>query len=222
MCRYVERLANNPSATARERLTDFLDACNVGITSDGMLGLYKRVTEGYLDCHSRSMDNSPGQTVYMSRTEVDDDHRRTCSRGLHVCSEGYLNSYSGERVVYVVVDPADVVAIPYDYNNSKMRVSKYTVVSDITEQWKKDNEKFFSDTLSGDSFDYWADDEDSDEDYETDWKINMTVEEYEEEDYIAYTITATDMVAAQIEALERAYDEYGSNATITITSITRF
>jgi|DEB0MinimDraft_3_1074331.scaffolds.fasta_scaffold04721_2 hypothetical protein len=222
LCRYVERLANNPSATARERLTEFLDACNVGITNSGMLGLYKRVTANYLDCHSRTMDNSIGATVVMPRTEVDDDHRRTCSRGLHVCSEGYLNSYCGERIVYVIVDPADVVAIPYDYNNSKMRVSKYTVVSDITEQWNKDNEKFYTDALSGNAFEDWYDDEDADEDYETDWRVELEVDEGNEDtEYPFFVISATDMVAAQIEALERAYDEYGSNAYISVTSVDR-
>lgn len=170
LCKYLEFLSKNTSSTIRERLSDFLDACDVGITDEGMLGLYKRVREDYLDCHSRTFDNSPGRVVSIPKEEVDDDHRRTCSRGLHVCSEGYLNSYTGSRIVYVLVNPADVVAIPYDYNNSKMRVCSYKVVSDVTDAFADDEGKFNGDTLSGDFVMY---DLDEDEDYEVEWEADV-------------------------------------------------
>jgi len=159
--KYIENLAQNPSSTARERLTDFLTASSIGITSEGMLGCYKKVNSDYTDVRTGTMDNSIGQVVTMHRDDVDDDHRRTCSSGLHVCSEGYLNNYPGNAVIYVTVNPKDVVAIPYDYNNSKMRVCKYTVAADVTEQVSDD--AFFNQAMSGDisSFaDVFEDDED--------------------------------------------------------------
>lgn len=159
--KYIENLAQNPSSTARERLTDFLTASSIGITSEGMLGCYKKVNSDYTDVRTGTMDNSIGQVVTMPRDDVDDDHRRSCSSGLHVCSEGYLNNYPGNAVIYVTVNPKDVVAIPYDYNNSKMRVCKYTVAADVTEQVS--DEAFFNQAMSGDisSFaDVFEDDED--------------------------------------------------------------
>ena len=72
----------------------------------------------------------------MPRNEVEDNPEKTCSAGLHVCSYDYLDNYSSsecdlDRVVICEVDPQDVVSIPSDYNNAKMRVCKYKVIDEI-------------------------------------------------------------------------------------------
>ena len=133
--RFIERLDDNPDSSVRERLYAFMDASNIGISQEGKLGVYKRVREDFTDVHSGTFDNTPGKTVTMPRGEVDANHNSTCSNGLHVCSENYLESFSGAKVVFCTVDPADVVAVPHDYNDSKMRVSKYAVEFDITDHY---------------------------------------------------------------------------------------
>jgi hypothetical protein len=72
--------------------------------------------------------------VTMDRSKVDDDPQHTCSSGLHVCADEYLKGYatgSDNRTLVVEVNPADVVAVPYDYNFSKMRVCRYKVLAQI-------------------------------------------------------------------------------------------
>jgi hypothetical protein len=53
---------------------------------------------------------------------------------LHVCADEYLKGYANgtdARTLVVEVNPADVVAVPYDYNFAKMRVCEYKVLSEI-------------------------------------------------------------------------------------------
>jgi hypothetical protein len=77
------------------------------------------------------MNNSVGEIVEMERNEVDDNKDRTCSTGLHFCSQDYLNHFGGERVVIVKINPRDVVSIPSDYNDSKGRACRYEVVGEL-------------------------------------------------------------------------------------------
>ena len=80
------------------------------------------------------MDNSVGTVVKMDRTKVDDDPQHTCSSGLHVCADSYLDGFADaaqSRTVVVEVDPSNVVAVPYDYNFAKMRVCEYTVLTEV-------------------------------------------------------------------------------------------
>lgn len=130
---FFERLQKNPSYRTRRDLLRFLEKGDLPITTSGMFLAYKRVTEDYRDLHTGACDYSIGRTVSMSRFEVDDDPNNTCSAGLHVCSYGYLphfGSRHGNRVVICEVDPGDVVAIPTDYNDSKMRVCRLRVISE--------------------------------------------------------------------------------------------
>lgn len=130
---FLENLMENPSRTAVYRLFDFLQANDIEITEDGHFLAWKRVREDYTDCHSGKFDNSVGVTVKMPRNQVDEDDETTCSTGLHVCAKSYLNHFGGARIVQVKVHPRDVVSIPVDYGNAKMRTCQYKVVADVTE-----------------------------------------------------------------------------------------
>jgi len=121
-----------------EELYKFLDACSLPITSDGCFLAYKKVRWDYKDLYSNTMDNSIGQVVKMSRNEVDENSNRTCSHGLHCAAFGYMSAYGAQgtdegsdKVIIVKVNPKDVVAIPVDYQNQKMRVCEYTVVDEL-------------------------------------------------------------------------------------------
>lgn len=72
-------------------------------------------------------------TVEMPRNSVDDVRTNYCSDGLHFCSLGYLNHFGGDNIVLLKINPADVVSIPADYNNTKGRCSKYQVVDIIAD-----------------------------------------------------------------------------------------
>ena len=67
----------------------------------------------------------------MKRTDVCSDRHNTCAQGLHFCSIAYLPQYPGDRIMQVLVDPADVVSIPSDYSYTKGRTWQLEVVKEI-------------------------------------------------------------------------------------------
>lgn len=134
MIKFIENLMQNPSKRAVDELFGFIDACDLPITEDGHFLAYKRIRSDYKDVHSGTMDNSVGKILEMPRNLVDEDKSRTCSAGLHFCSYEYLKHFSGERIVVVKINPADVVAIPEDYHNSKGRTCRYEVVEEMQVQ----------------------------------------------------------------------------------------
>ena len=131
MIEFVKRLFNNPSNRAVNELYEFLERSKLPLTPDGCFLAYKRVKQNYMDCHTGKISNHVGAVVEMPRHLVDDDPERTCSHGLHFCSLEYLAHFGGDRTVVVKVDPADVVCIPKDYNHSKVRCCRYTVIGEI-------------------------------------------------------------------------------------------
>jgi hypothetical protein len=134
--RFIRKLYNNPSRRSVLQLFGFLEFNDLPLTADGNFLAYKKIGYDYKDIYSHTFDNSVGKTAKMIRNQVDDDPSRTCSKGLHVCSFDYLGSFGScrdtlDRIVVCEVDPANVVSIPTDYNNAKMRVCEYTVVGEI-------------------------------------------------------------------------------------------
>lgn len=138
---FANKVANNQSRRCIEGLYDFLQANDIEIDEEGFVICFKKVRENYMDVHSGTFLNTVGSIVQMDRRAVNDDPNKTCSAGLHVCSEAYLGSFSGDRVMICKVDPADFVAIPYDYysNNgnglvkAKARVCRYEVIGEIND-----------------------------------------------------------------------------------------
>jgi hypothetical protein len=130
-CKFMENLDANPSFRARNELYGFLEACNLPITDDGCFLAYKKIKSDWTDCYTGKIDNSIGSKPTMPRRDVNEDPNQTCSAGLHVCSYSYLESYGGDRIVAVKVNPADVVAVPTDYYDTKMRVCQYEVVEEL-------------------------------------------------------------------------------------------
>jgi hypothetical protein len=131
MVQFMENLMQNPSKRAVTELYGFLEKNSLPITPDGHFLAYKRVRFDYKDCHTGTMDNSVGKVVEMERNNVDDDKDRTCSTGLHFCSQSYLGHFGGERIVIVKINPRDVVSIPSDYNDAKGRACRYEVIGEL-------------------------------------------------------------------------------------------
>lgn len=136
---FIERLLKNPSKRAVDHLYAFLEHGKNPLTEDGKFIAYKAVRGDWKDIHSGTFDNSIGAEVEMPRWKVDDDPHRTCSSGLHACSFDYLPHFAHDNghIVLVEIDPADVVAIPVDYNNTKMRVCKYKVIGEYEGYYKQ-------------------------------------------------------------------------------------
>jgi hypothetical protein len=128
---FMENLFKNPSNRAVNETYGFLEACNLPITEDGCFLAYKKVKDNYNDCYTNTISNAIGEIPEVPRNKVDEDSKRTCSYGLHVASYSYMKHYSGERIVICKVNPADVVAVPSDYNNAKMRVCRYEVINEV-------------------------------------------------------------------------------------------
>lgn len=150
---FLENLLQNPSEDSKKDLYDFMAANNLPITSDGCFLAYKRVTSDYKSVYTPptgKVDYAIGNMVRMDRSQVDKDRNNTCSTGLHVCSKDYLPSFGGEKIIVCKINPMDVVAVPPDYNQAKMRVSKLLSYRDITNEYTRDKwaeKDYFSDLL---------------------------------------------------------------------------
>lgn len=133
LVKFIERLMQNPSYRAVTELYGFMEKHNLPITEDGHFLAYKKVRPDFKDIHSGTFDNSVGNVLSMERNEVDDNANRTCSNGLHFCGFSYLSHFGSNteglyNVVILKIDPADVVAIPTDYNNAKGRTCRYEII----------------------------------------------------------------------------------------------
>jgi hypothetical protein len=137
--KFVDNLMLNPVDSAKEELYKFLESSNLPLTDDGCFLAFKKVREDYTSYHSyngKVFDHHVGEHVEEDEENVDRNRNKTCSGGLHFCSKEYLpHYYGGEgRVVVVKINPADVRAIPSDYDNAKGRALQYDVVSELAEE----------------------------------------------------------------------------------------
>lgn len=132
---FWRNLKMNPSHRARERLFLFLENGHHPFTEDGHFIAYKAVTNDFKDIRTKSFDNCIGAKPSMDRSEISDDPTVTCAPGLHVASfnyltnSGYYNKTHEQIYICVKVNPKNVVCIPIDYSNMKMRVCEYEVIS---------------------------------------------------------------------------------------------
>jgi|UniRef100_A0AB38Z322 hypothetical protein len=131
--RYVEfmrKLMLNPSYKSVEMLYDFLEHNKFEILENGNILAYKglkRTENGPRDWFTGLVPNWANTTVTMPRNMVEDDPTKACSQGLHIASKEYARDYG--NVVEVSVDPADIVSVPYNYNNKKCRCCRYQVLT---------------------------------------------------------------------------------------------
>lgn len=139
LMRFMDNTMKNTRKDIREELYQFMQTGKMPITIDGCFLAYKKVRNDYKDCHSGTLDNTPGKLVAMPAGKVDANRHNLCSTGLHFCSRGYLSSFGGDRIVVVKVNPRNVFAIPTDYNNTKGRASEYFVVGECTGDPTKDD-----------------------------------------------------------------------------------
>lgn len=132
LLRFLQKVRENPSKTAQDELLLFCEANDFLIHEDGDIISYKGVNPDYTDRHSRQFKNHVGAVISMPRFKVDDNRQAACSYGFHTGSWSYASSFaSNGRVVVTKVNPRDVVAIPYDSSNQKMRTCRYEVIAEV-------------------------------------------------------------------------------------------
>jgi len=143
LCKFLEKLMNNPSRRAVQELYTFLEHQNLPITDNGNFLAYKGLNRDYYSITSGSAKliqgksshgrifNGIGEVIEMKRNDVDDDKERGCSYGLHAGTMEYARGFAQGKCVIVEINPEDVVSIPTDCSFQKLRTCRYKVVGEF-------------------------------------------------------------------------------------------
>jgi hypothetical protein len=142
---FLENVQRNPSKASRKGLFKFLDKHDLVITEDGYFIGYKGVrddgtsstagqeevtvtlADGTMEVHKGHIPYPVGATIEMPRSLVDPDRDTACSVGLHIGNYRYATGWA-TRLLTVKVHPGDVVAVPSDSDDEKIRAHRLTVL----------------------------------------------------------------------------------------------
>jgi hypothetical protein len=159
LTKFFENIKKNPNKESATQLFEYLKHNHFPITQDGCFLAYKYVQkeDGKLvDAQTRTFDNAPGKIVTMDRGKCDSNRDVACSTGLHVAAYPYASNCGGGQVmIEVKVNPKDVVSVPRDENNQKMRCCRYEVLRQGKDEIKehylriKNNEPIVSNSPAG-------------------------------------------------------------------------
>ncbi len=141
LVRFAQKLSKNPNPEAVQRLFTFLSHNRFTITESGDFVAFRSIRSDWLDHHSKSMNNRPGQVVEMKRSDVNASSSTSCAAGLHLGSWNYsYNSFMGSdknsRMIVASCSPEDVVSVPLDYNGEKLRACKFTSLAEVEQEGK--------------------------------------------------------------------------------------
>ena len=188
---FITKLQANPSANSVNELYSFLSYKSLASTPDGLVLGYKGVQGDYWSSTGNAdtivlqgetnerhqILNKVGETIEVARRCVDDNKDNHCSFGLHIGSYDYADGWAGSdgRLLLVEFDPADAVSVPTDCDFQKLRVSKYKVISDITDTRKELNRPVYEANKP-----IYGSDEDGDLDYDDDDTdfLDLDLDEY--------------------------------------------
>lgn len=223
---FITRLQTNPSANSVNELYSFMSYKMLANTPEGKVLGYKGVQKDYWSSTGNAdtivvqgetnerhqILNEVGATIEVARRCVDDNKDNHCSFGLHVGSFDYADGWAGAegRLLLVEFDPADAVSVPTDCDFQKLRVSKYKVISDITDTRKELNTPVYEANkpiYGSNDDDVCCDDEDCDYDCDDEFvdledDDNYDLDEYGEPKVIlpeGYDDDDYDMVQTQDE-----------------------
>lgn len=143
---FLEKVAQNPEQHSREQAYRWLNKHNFPITEDGDVIAYKGVAVEngkYLSINSGKarvngevitgrIPQDVGDVVEMPRSEVQHNPSVGCHTGLHAGTWDYASNFGRGATLKVKINPRDIVSVPTDCNDAKVRVSRY-VVLDATE-----------------------------------------------------------------------------------------
>ncbi|AGZ17476.1 RIIB lysis inhibitor [Escherichia phage 4MG] len=132
--KFMQKLMHNPSYASVQMLYDFIQHNDLEILENGDVKAYKKITntgDGPRDTRTKKVPNYKGQIISMPRNMVEDNPSVSCSQGLHIASLEYAGGFGGNSLIEVAVNPADVVSVPYDYNQQKCRCCRYEVLTGV-------------------------------------------------------------------------------------------
>lgn len=148
---FFEKVQNNPNPHSREQLYRWLANRDFTINTDGNIIAYKGVNVRSVDgenvyesishgraivdgeVHNGAIPNPIGAVVEMPRNDVQHDPSVGCHTGLHAGTWNYASGFAQGAVLTVEINPRDVVSVPTDCEDQKMRVCRYTVTG-VTDQ----------------------------------------------------------------------------------------
>lgn len=145
---FFENVLSNPQEHSRDQLFEWLDRHAFAIDSEGYFIAYKGLTASYKSIHAGPgivngevvehdhLDNSVGNIVEIARSTVAHDPARGCASGLHVGTWAFASTFGSGVTVKVRVNPRDVVSVPTDCNAQKVRVCRYEVLNDASDEFK--------------------------------------------------------------------------------------
>lgn len=142
----VKRLYSNKRKYSADALINWImDNPSLEITDDGCIIGFRSVHQDYLSQHAGygivngvevehgHLDNSPGNVIEYPEFMIDHSNKE-CSLGLHVGTADYANRFVPYgRKLRVVFAPEDVVSFPASMDSYKVRVTRYTVIDDVTD-----------------------------------------------------------------------------------------
>ncbi len=176
LVKFYEKIATNPNEHSREHLYRWLVAQgNFTINSEGNIVAYKG-----LDPQGNSITSGPnnivdgvrvdgkvpnkiGSTIEMPRDKVAHDPSQGCSVGLHAGTYSYASSFGRGLLAEVEINPRDVVSVPTDSGDAKMRVCRYKVLKYIQQEiptalYENDGSYYDEDDFEDDEWDDLEDD----------------------------------------------------------------
>ncbi|AXH49278.1 RIIB lysis inhibitor [Streptomyces phage Blueeyedbeauty] len=146
---FFEKVQTNPNSHSQEQLYRWLKDRAFTINQDGNIVAYKGVKKVTADHqyesishgtamvdgveHTGGIPNPLGAVVEMPRSEVQHNPAVGCHTGLHAGTWNYASGFAQGAVLTVEINPRDVVSVPTDCQDQKMRVCRYTVTG-VTEQ----------------------------------------------------------------------------------------
>lgn len=147
---FMEKIALNPNEHSREQLFRWLAKHSFAIAPDGDIIAYKGVTgngKDFKSSHSgtarvngvlhanKQIPTQPNTVVEMPRSTVAWDPKVACHTGLHAGNWRYASTFAS-TTLRVKINPRDVVSVPTDSNDEKMRVCRYRVLDKVTSEDK--------------------------------------------------------------------------------------
>jgi hypothetical protein len=144
---FLEKASTNPSSRSVDELYRWITKGSMIIHEDGDFLAYKGVqvlgddslvsfTSGTAFVNGEEITgpipNPIGGVVTMPRSSVDDNMHEACSTGLHAGTYEYATKFLGWHqqsgcLVLVKINPRDVVSVPTDDLDQKLRVCRYVV-----------------------------------------------------------------------------------------------
>lgn len=149
---FFEKVQTNPNPHSREQLYRWLADRDFTINHDGNIlaykgvnkigdgesAEYKSISRGRAivngEVHNGAIPNPIGAVVEMPRSDVQHDPMVGCHTGLHAGTWNYASGFAQGAVLTVEINPRDVVSVPTDCEDQKMRVCRYTVVEVVEQQ----------------------------------------------------------------------------------------